>query len=158
MHPHAKNSLAHLKTQFVYDKCGNTQIEEVEDKKPSKDEKVSAVKTVETEEEALSDKEAEKLATPDEKPKKRRSIDEKKPKKQEPEKIEPSVDEPDHIQVDTVNENDLKPSSKPSSRRGSKKETSPEPKTIEVQTLLAATEMAFFKSFSPIYVIQLCFT
>lgn len=92
------------------------------------------------------------MVTPDEKPKKRRSIG--TPNKEEPEKIEPSIDEPDHIQVDTVNENDLKPSSKPSSRRGSKKETSPEPKTIEVQTLLAATEMAFFKSFSPIYVIQ----
>lgn len=111
--------------------CG-TQIEEVDDKKPTKDEKVSAVKTVDTEEEP------EKLATPDEKPKKRRSIGEKKPKKaDEPEKIEPSVDEPDHVQVDTVNENDLKPSSKPTSRRGSKKEKSPEPKTIEVYTWLA---------------------
>lgn len=116
--------------------CG-TQIEEVDDKKPSKDEKVSAVKTVD--EETFPEKEAEKLATPDEKPKKRRSIGEKKPKKaDEPEKIEPSIDEPDHVQVDTVNENDLKPSSKPTSRRGSKKEPSPEPKTIEVYTALAA--------------------
>lgn len=108
-----------------------SQIEEVDDKKPSKDEK-----------------EAEKLAAPEEKPKKRRSIGEKKPKKaEEPEQIELSIDEPDHIQVDGVKENDLKPSSKPSSRRGSKKEPSPEAKTIEVYTLLTATEMALPKLF-----------
>lgn len=147
-HSHTYTHITHLQTPL-----GGIQIEEVDDKKPSKDEKVSATKTVKSEEDTIPDKEAEQLAAPEEKPTKRRSIGEKKPKKEEPkkeepEKVEPSIDEPDHIQVDTVNENDLKPSSKPSSRRGSKKdEPSSEPKTIEVQTLRAAIEMAFFKAF-----------
>lgn len=89
--------------------------------------------------------EPEEQKTEEEKPKakkttevKRKSIGEKKPKKAE-EPIE-SVDEPDHIQVDTVNEDDLKPASKPSSRRGSKKEKSPEKTTPSIEVYVKFTK------------------
>lgn len=108
----------------------------MEDKKP-KEKKIGAKKTVD-EEETITEEPKEKSAEPEEKLKKkstevkRKSIGEKKPKKDEERPTVESVDEPDNIQIDNdVNENDLKPASKPSSRRGSKKDKSPE-KTIEV--------------------------
>lgn len=119
------------------------QIEVEEEKKP-REKKIGAKKTVD-EEETVTEEPKEKSAEPEEKPKKkateakRKSIGEKKPKKDEEKPTVASVDEPDNIQIDNdVNENDLKPASKPSSRRGSKKDKSPE-KTIEVFLKLLAT-------------------
>lgn len=128
-----KHTHTHNPTQ-IRQNINAVQIEEVEEDKKPKEKKFGAKKTVD-EEETVTEKPKEKSAEPEEKPKKkaaevkRKSIGEKKPKKDVPE-VE-SIDEPDHIKVDDVNENDLKPASKPSSRRGSKKEKSPE-KTIEV--------------------------
>lgn len=147
-------------------------------KKP-KDKKFGAVKQVD-EEEIVTEKPKEKSAEPEEKPKakkigakekspeadeqkpdeekpkakktteaKRKSIGEKKAKKAE-EPVE-SIDEPDHIQAHTVNEDDLKPASKPSSRRGSKKEKSPEKITPSIEVYAKfVKQMSFAWSIAPL--------
>lgn len=82
-----------------------------------------------------------KSAEPEEKPKakkttevKRKSIGEKKPKKVDEPIVIESIDEPDNVKVDNnIIEDDLKPTSKPSSRRGSKKEKSPEKTTPSIE-------------------------
>lgn len=116
--------------KLVDEKPKERSVEPEEEPKKVKDKKVAAKKLVD-EEEKITEKPKEKSVEPEEKPKKktteakRRSIGEKKPKEGEKPAVE-SVDETDHIQVDNVNEDDVKPASKPSSRRGSKKEKSPE--------------------------------
>lgn len=125
-----------------------------EEAKKPKEKKFGAVKQVD-EEETITEKPKEKSAEPEEKkadePKKkttevkRKSIGEKKPKKAEDEPKIESIDEPDFIKADGVADDDLKPASKPSSRRGSKKEKSPEKITpsIEVHVCFATKTMSF---------------
>lgn len=87
------------------------------------------------EEEIITEKPKEKSAEPEPEKKKvpevkRKSIGEKKPKKAEEEPKIESIDEPDFAKADGVTEDDVK---KPASRRGSKKEKSPEKTTPSIE-------------------------